>query len=239
MCMSELLTTSPQAIIVAVVLAVAIDLLRRLLRLVARGARWFWNGPAEGGETTTWYAELASYLLFPPLAFVAFVPPLVVIVATAVLMGFPPPVKLAMLAHGMALLWTLTAAFLWLQIWHLMGLPGFWRRVRYLLLLVALPLLMQILTWLLLEALLNYAAVSTAGLRLAAGIGHLFSLGVFPFLVPVVHARVLVPVFTFTTSQTARRWRPLVTGIGVIALAAFVVLVFLWFGETGSTSPFS
>ncbi len=237
--MTDLLTTSPQAIIVAVVLTVAIDIVRRLLRLVAWGAKRFWNGPETDGATTAWYAELAGYLLFPPLAFIAFIPPLVVIVATATLMGFPPNVKLSMLAHGMALLWTLTVAFLWVQIWHLMSLPGFWRRVRYCLLLVALPLLAQILTWLSLDALFQYRIADAVALRIAGSIGHLFSLGVFPFLMPMVHARILTPVLTFATRQTARRWRPLIIGIGCAVLAAFVAVVFLWFGEAGRVSPFS
>ncbi len=237
--MTELLATTPQAIFIAVVLAVAIDLMRRLLRFAARGAKRFWNGPEADGIKTAWYAELASYLLFLPLAFITFVPPLVMIVVTASLMGFPPDVKLSALTHGMALLWILTAVFLWLQIWHLMGLPGFWRRVRYFLLLLALPLLVQILTWLLLDFTFHFHLATNAHLKLAGRLCHLFSLGVFPFLVPLVHQRVLAPVFTFVTSQTKKRWRPLVTAIGCAVLAGFVAAVFLWFGQVGQFSPFS
>lgn len=116
--MTELLTGSPQSIIAAIVLAIAIDLTRRVLRLVGGGARRFWFGPDADTPKSSIGVELLSYLLFPVLAFIAFVPSLVVIVATATLMGFDPNVKLSMLAHGMALLWALTFLFLWVQIWH-------------------------------------------------------------------------------------------------------------------------
>lgn len=237
--MSELLATSPQAILVAFVLAVAIDLVRRLLLVVARGAKRFWNGPEAEGSRTAWYAEIASYLLFLPLAFIGFVPPLVIIVATAALMGLPPDVKLSALAHGMVLLWALTGIFLWLQVWHLMGLPGFWKRVRYLLLLLALPLLMQILTWLILHFAVHFRLAGLEHLRLASRFGHLFSLGVFPFLVPLVHHRVLAPILGFAMEQTARRWRPAMTAIGWVVLVGFVAAIFFWFGQAGRLSPFS
>jgi TonB family protein len=236
---TELLTGNPQSIIVAVLLAVAIDLIRRVLRLVAGGARRFWFGPDADTQKSSVGVELLSYLLFPVLAFIAFVPALVVIVATATLMGFDPHVKLSMLAHGMALLWALTFLFLWVQVWHLMGLPGLGRRLRYLLLLIALPLLVQILTWLFLDVLFRFHLANADDLKIAGHLGHLFSMGVFPFLVPVFHARVLVPVFTFVTKSTAHRWRAAVTIVASVALVAFLVGIFLWFGQARRTALFA
>lgn len=237
--MTELLTGNPQSIIAAILLAIAIDLARRVLRLVAGGARRFWFGPDADAQKSSIGVELLSYLLFPILALIAFVPSLVVIIATATLMGFDPGVKLSMLAHGMALLWVLTFVFLWVQIWHVMSLPGFWRRVRYLLLLIALPLLVQILVWLLLDALSRYQLANSDDLRIASRMGHLFSLGVFPFLVPLLHTRVLVPVFTFVTKSTARGWRATVTGVASGALVAVLVGSFVWFGQVSRTSLFA
>lgn len=237
--MTELLTGSPQSIIIAVLLAVAIDLVRRVLRLVAGGARRFWFGPDADAQKSSIGVELLSYLLFPVLAFIAFVPSLVVIVATATLMGFDPNVKLSMLAHGMALLWALTFLFLWVQIWHLMRLPGFWRRVRYLLLLIALPLLVQILIWLFLDLLFRFHLANSEDLKIASRLGHLFSMGFFPFLVPVLHARALVPVFTSIMESTKKRWRAAATGVASAALVAVLVGIFMWFGQASRTSLFA
>jgi TonB family protein len=236
---TELLTGSPQSIIVAVLLAVAIDMTRRVLRLVAGGARRFWFGPDTDAQKSSIGVELLSYLLFPVLAFIAFIPSLVVITATATLMGFDPTVKLSMLAHGMALLWALTFLFLSLQIWHLMGLPGIWQRLRYLLLLIALPLLVQILTLLFLDVLFRFHFANADDLKIASDLGHLFSMGVFPFLVPVFHARVLIPVFTFVTKSMARRWRTAVTVVASAALVAALVGIFLWFAQASRTTLFA
>lgn len=237
--MTELLNARPQAILLAIVLAIVIDVARRLLRLVGTGARRFWNGPEPGGAKLAWYAELASYLLFPLLAFISFVPPLVLIVGVAKLMGFESNVQVSMLNHGLALLWLLTITFLAVQIWYLMRLPGFWRRLRYLLILVSLPLLIQVLIWLLLDLAFRYRLANAADLGLAGSIGHLFALGIFPFLVPMVHGRIVVPVLTFATNETRHRWRPAIIATGCAVLVGFVAATFAWFGEVQKTTLFA
>lgn len=221
--MTELLTSHPQSIAIAVALALAMDLARRLFLWLVRGARRFWFGSGPEALKIGWVPELCSYLLYPVLAFFAFVFSLAAIIATATLMGFDPRVRIAALAHGSLMLWVLVATFLWLQVWYLMSLPGFWRRLRYVLLLAALPMALQVIAWLVLEAIFRLRLADSETLKLGSLVSRLLCLGVFPFLMPLVHRRVLAPVFTHFMELAAPRWRPRLTAIGSVALAVVVL----------------
>lgn len=229
--MTELLTAQPQSIVIAVLVAIAIDLFRRVFKFAGRKTRRFWFGSAPKGLETGWVAELCSYFLFPVLAFFAFVFSLVVLVATATLMGFDPHVRIAALAHGTLLLWSLVVLFLWVQIWHVMSLPGFWQRVRYVLLLFALPLTFQVIAWIALDCLFRAGFADTETLKLVSLASRLACVGLVPFLMPLLHARILAPVFEHLIEITPARWRRAVVVAGSVTLAGLVVFAAWSVGE--------
>lgn len=239
--MTELLTTNPYSIAIAVALAIGIDLFRRIYLLIAGRARRFWFGADAplGVAPTGWVAELCSYFLYPVVAVVAFACSVLIIVVTATLMGFDPSVKLGSLAHGGLLLWTLAFAFLWVQVWYVMSLPGFWRRVRYILLLVAVPMLLQSVTWLALDGVFRLGLADSEDLKLASRLSRLICIGAFPFFMPIVHARLLAPVFTAITESTARRWQLAVTALGCVVLVAVAIGAAWGVGEVGRTTLFA
>jgi hypothetical protein len=167
-------------------------------------------------------------LLLPPLAVIAFVPALVLIVDVAWLMGFGT-IALAQLPHAKVLLGLTAGSFLGLQVWHMMGLPGFFPRVRYVLLLVSVPLLAQILAWLALGLLPGTTATAVTA--------HLLCLGVLPYLMPLVHGRVLAPLFAAAGVVPRTNWRPAVRRLGNVALVAVVAGIFLWYDHAVRVRP--
>jgi TonB family protein len=227
--MAELLAAGPYYIVMAFGAAVALELLRRiamaLLRLAGR-----LRHAARPPKADNFLTGLFSYLLFPFLAFIAFIPPLVLLTSVAILLGFDPGVKIGSLANGALLLWTFTIAFLWIQIWYLMSLPRFGQRLRYLVLLLALPLLAQLLTWLCIGFLHARALADAAALKAPGQLGHLISLGLLPFLLPLIHAHFCVPFFTWASNLPAERWRLTVTRLGNGLLSVAVLGIFAWYG---------
>lgn len=238
--MAELLTVHPDSFLIALVLAIGVDLVWRAFRSFGGAARRFWSGPETAQDVRPfWAIELLSYLLYFPLAILAFVPPLVLVVVVAVLMGFDPDVKLAALAHGLLLLWTLVAVFIWIQVGHLLSLSGFWRRLRYLLLLAAIPMLLQALAWETFDGVFRLRLLETEDLKLLSQVSKLLCLGLLPFLMPFLHARVLVPVFSFVTDSTAHRWRTAVTILGTVALVGLVVFAVWSIDAAGRSTMFA
>ncbi len=238
--MAELLTVHPDSFLIALMLAIGIDLVWRAFRAFGGAAHRFWIGPAAAeGAKAFWAYELLSYLLYAPLAIIAFVPALIAIVVIAALMGFDPDVKLAALAHGMLLLWTLVLVFLWVQVGHLLALQGFWRRFRYLLLLMAVPMLLQALAWETLDGVFRLRWLETEDLKLLSQVSKLLCLGLLPFLMPLLHGRALTPVFSFVTGSTADRWRKLVVVLGSVALVGLLAFAVWSIDAAGKSTMFA
>lgn len=218
----------------ALAAAVAIDLLSRLLRAIRRDVGRLGRRAPETEPRHSVLTELAGYLLLPPLAFLGFIPPILVLLSTAMLMGFGPQVKIAGLEHGMLLLWLLVLAFLWVQVRYLISLPGFWQRVRYFLLLVSLPLVPLTLNWLLLDGLFDWHLANAPALFVADRVGRLLFLGVLPYFMPAVHARLVVPVLTWASNLPREDWRLAVRRIGNTLFVLVVAGIFAGFVyETG------
>jgi len=233
--MAELLAVGVVNFVMAFGVVVALDLLRRVFGILARGLRRLAHAaPQPPGDT--FLTALFTYFLYPFVAIAGFIPPLTVLTAVAVLLGADRKVMIGMFPNGMMLLWTLTVAFLWLQVWYLLSLPGFGRRIRYVVLLLALPLLAQILAWLCLDFLSKSAYGAAFALPAVRQLAHLAILGVFPFLMPLVHARWIAPLFAWASALPSERWRPAVTGIGTALLFAAVLALFVWFGFTAGTN---
>lgn len=223
--MTELLNAYPESFVIATALAVAFDLMRR--PLTAIGARWrafFVESAMRQTPPVSLLVDLAGWILLPVLACIGFIPALVIIVDVATLMGVSPATRIADLQHGVVLLWLLVVPFLWLQVWHLMGLAGFFRRCRYLLLLVAVPLLAQIAAWLALAARPHPGG-------LAHLLAHLFCLGVLPFVMPVLHTRVLAPLFTAAGRVPRTNWRRAVVRFGNVLLVAATAATIVWYSQ--------
>lgn len=227
--MADLLTTYPESFALALAFAVAVDVMRRLFVAASAHFRRFFSTDAEARSTMPLAADLAGYLLLPVVAVIAFAPALIVIVDLAWLMGFGT-VSPARLPHATILLGLTVGTFVGLQVWHMMGLAGFFRRARYVLFLVSVPLLAQVLAWLALD----FARPASPAVAVAA---HLLCLGVLPYLMPPIHGRVLAPLFAAAGAVPRSNWRPAVRRLGSVVLAAAAAGIFLWYDHAVRVRP--
>ena len=218
-------------------IAIVLDLVRRLFRfLIARVKRARGAVPAPTRRATFWTGVL-SLMVVVAIGLLGFFPANIAVQSLAVLMGFARDVKAAMLPGGKIILWAYLVAFIWIQLQYTMSLEGFWKRCRYLGLLVVIPVLAQVACWFAFDLALAHGLADADELLTAAPLAQLLSLGLLPFFVPALHHRVIAPVLTWASAIPGEKWRKTVVGIGnglfALAMAGAIVLVGYACGKSG------
>jgi TonB family protein len=223
-------------IAMALAAAAGIYLLRKLLIVLAAVARrgkratpsgggCEFTGPERSDDETRGRLIFGIFKL--GLVFIigvlGFVPALAEIRYTALLFGFGSDASAAGLPNGNLLMWTLLVVFLWVQLGHFVSLRSVWTRCRFLCLLVALPLIPQILSWLALGFVLQHRLAGGTEMTAVNRLATLICLGALPYLVPSFHRRVLGPLFTKASEAAGPRWREALQYAGNLSLVAATV----------------
>jgi TonB family protein len=244
---AQFLGEEAQTIAIAIFAAIGLDLVRRLLGALAglvrrpagREGVFFPGGPPPSEDELrgrTIFGFL-SFCLVPVIGVIAFVPALVTINSLTVLFDLGEP-KVAELAHGHLLLWTLLIAFIWIQLRHMMALRSFWSRCRYLLLLVSLPLIAQILAWLCFDLMARNGIATANGLFIANKLTQFLCLGAFPYFIPSFHARTLGPAFNWAGGLFGEPRRKGMELVGNVLLVPAAFALFVLFGFVYGTTQF-
>lgn len=185
--------------------------------------------PARDADNGPFVSGLSGFCLMYFAALSAIIPALATIWCTARLMGYGPNV-FGTLPNGELLFWTLVVPYLWLQSRTIMRLHGFWRRCRYLGLLIVLPLLAQALAWFALDAARAHGVGDNNALAVANNWLGLLSIGMLPYAMPAIHKHMLAPVFTWTGGLAPDRWRGIFVAIGNSLFAVALVGILVLFG---------
>lgn len=222
--MSALFSTRPDIFATAVLLAAAVYVVCLFGRSLHFHASRFWLGEdADDKPRLGIGAEVVSFLLLPFLAILAFVPALVSLFEVAALEGIAPTTIQGIFVRTGVLIWVLLSAFLLIQVSYLLSLKCIGARLRYCLLLIAVPLAAQLASGLA----LGYMHVpSSAEL---ARLFHLFSLGVLPFFLPVLHRRLIAPLVR--AAQPERSRRAFATAVATIVLVLVSIGIVFGYGH--------
>lgn len=222
--MSTLFSTRPDILVTAVLLAAAAYAVCLFGRSLHFHASRFWLGEEayEKPHLSVW-AEAINLVLLPFLAILAFVPVLVSLFEVAALEGIAPSLIQSVLTRTGALLWMLLFVFLLIQVSYLLSLRCVGARLRYCLLLIAIPLATQLV----IGMALSYMRVPPSAEL--ARLLHLFSLGVLPFLLPILHGRLIVPIVH--AARPERRWRAVATGVATVVLVLVSLGIVFGYGH--------
>jgi TonB family protein len=155
--------------------------------------------------------------------------------SATLLLGFTLQRQMWDFPHGQLFLWTVLVLFLWVELGHLMRLRSVWSRVRFVLLLIGLPLALASLARCLLDAFHPSLAASAGDVGRMA---RFVCLAVVPFFVPSLHARLFAPLATQLCARAGSRWREAVENIGNVLLFVAAIGAAAWFNAAPLTPSY-
>jgi len=203
---------------------------RRLFVAIAARLKRARGGELAAARPRSFGRGVLALMIVLAIGLAAFLPAQTTVRNLAVLIGFSRDIKTASMPGGQLMTWTYITAFIAVQLVYVMRLEGFWKRCRYLGLLIFGPLIVEMAWWLVFELALTHRLADSEALLTAAPLAEIVALGTIPFFVPALHRRAVAPALTRMSAIPGEKWRRFLVRLGNAFYALTLAGLFVLFG---------